>query len=107
MHTLLDVRGNIPSFIHITDLSCHDVNALDFLPVQQGAFYLMDKGYIDCERLYTMHQQQAFFVTREKDNMAYKRLYSRPVDKSTGLKCGQTILLDTMQRKIILNCSDG
>jgi hypothetical protein len=93
MHTLLDVRGNIPSFIHITEGLCHDVNVLDFLPVEQGAFYLMDKGYIDYDRLYVMHQQQAFFVTRAKDNMAYKRLYSNPVDKSTGLKCDQTISL--------------
>jgi IS4 transposase len=93
MHTLLDVRGNIPSFIHITDGLCHDVNALDLLPVEQGAFYLMDKGYIDYSRLYSMHQQQAFFVTRAKDNMAYKRLYSQPVDKTTGLKCDQIISL--------------
>jgi len=93
MHTLLDVRGNIPSFIYITDGLCHDVNALDILPVEQGAFYLMDKGYIDYQRLYAMHQQQAFFVTRAKDNMAYKRLYSHPVDKTTGLQCDQTIVL--------------
>lgn len=93
MHTLLDVRGNIPSFIYITDGLCHDVNALDILPVEQGAFYLMDKGYIDYQRLYAMHQQQAFFVTRAKDNMAYKRLYSHPVDKTTGLCCDQTIAL--------------
>lgn len=93
MHTLLDVRGNIPSFIHITDGLCHDVNALDFLTVEHGAFYLMDKGYIDYKRLYEMHQQQAFFVTRAKDNMAYKRLYSKAVDKSTGLKCDQIISL--------------
>jgi hypothetical protein len=99
MHTLLDVRGNIPSFIHITDGLCHDVNALDMLPIEQGAFYLMDKGYIDYERLYTMHQQQAFFVTRAKDNMAYKRLYSKPVDKSTGLRCDQTITLTGYQAK--------
>jgi hypothetical protein len=70
MHTLLDVRRNIPGFIHITDGLCNDVNASGFLPIEQGAFYLMDKGYIDYERLYAMHQQQAFFVTRTKDNMA-------------------------------------
>jgi len=93
MHTLLDVRGNIPSFIHITEGLCHDVNALDLLPVEQGAFYLMDKGYIDYTRLYEMHKQQAFFVTRAKSNMAYKRLYSNPVDKTIGLKCDQTIAL--------------
>ena len=70
MHTLLDVRRNIPGFIHITDGLCNDVNASGFLPIEQGAFYLMDKGYIDYERLYAMHQQQAFFVTRTKDNIA-------------------------------------
>ena len=91
MHTLLDVRGNIPSFIYITDGLCHDVNVLDLLPVEHGAFYLMDKGYVDYDRLYSMHQQQAFFVTRAKDNMAYKRLYSKPVDKTIGLKCDQII----------------
>jgi hypothetical protein len=93
MHTLLDLRGNIPSFIYITDGLCHDVNALDILPVEQGAFYLIDKGYIDYDRLYQMHLQQAFFVTRAKDNMAYKRLYSKPVDKTLNLKCDQIISL--------------
>jgi hypothetical protein len=99
MHTLLDVRGNIPSFIHITEGLCHDVNALDLLPVEPNAFYLMDKGYIDYARLYEMHQQHAFFVTRAKDNMAYKRLYSQPVDKSKGLKCDQTISLTNYYAK--------
>ncbi len=93
MHTLLDVRGNIPSFIYITNGSCHDVNALDVLPIEPSAFYLMDKGYVDYERLYSIHKQGAYFVTRVKENIAYKRVYSRKVDKSTGLKSDQTIAL--------------
>ena len=85
MHTLLDLRGNIPSFISITDGKVHDVNILDELIPEAGAIYLMDRAYLDFERLYTMHQCSAFFVTRTKSNTAIRRIYSNPVDKSTGL----------------------
>ena len=87
LHTLLDLRGNIPSFIHISDGKLHDVNVLDILPVEAGAFYVMDRGYVDFARLYAMHQSGAFFVTRAKSNIAARRVYSAPVDKTTGLNC--------------------
>ena len=93
LHTLLDLRGNIPSFIDITDGKVHDVNVLDILIFEAGSFYIMDRGYIDFKRLYTLHQALAFFVTRAKSNIQCRRLYSRPVDKSTGLRCDQTIVL--------------
>lgn len=93
LHTLLDLRGPIPSFINITDGKVADVNVLDILIFEAGSFYIMDRGYIDFKRLYTMHQLLAFFVTRAKSNMKYRRLYSRPVKKSTGLRCDQTIVL--------------
>ena len=93
MHTLLDLRGSVPTFIEITDGLCHDVNVLDLITVEPGAIYVMDMGYIDYERLYKIHQQQAFFVTRAKSNMACKRLYSRAVDKTTGLRCDQSVRL--------------
>ncbi len=93
MHTLLDLRGNIPSFIHISNGKLHDVNVLDILPAEAGAFYIMDRGYVDFTRLYGLNQAGAFFVTRDKSNLKYRRRYSRPVDKSTGLRCDQTIIL--------------
>lgn len=93
LHTLLDLRGNIPSFIHISDGKLHDVNVLDILPVEAGAFYVMDRGYVDFARLYAMHQSGAFFVTRAKSNIAARRVYSAPVDKTTGLNCDQRIKL--------------
>ena len=93
LHTLLDLRGNIPSFILISDGKLADVNVLDTLIVEAGAFYIMDRGYLDFERLYLMHQASAFFITRAKMNMRYRRLYSQPVDKSVGLRCDQTIML--------------
>ena len=93
LHTLLDLRGNIPSFIDITDGKVHDVNVLDILISEAGSFYIMDRGYIDFKRLYELHQALAFFVIRAKSNLQYRRLYSRPVDKSTGLRCDQTIVL--------------
>ncbi len=93
MHTLLDLRGNIPSFIRITEGKVHDVNILDELIPEPGAFYLMDRGYLDFSRLYVLTQNLAFFVTRAKKNFDFQRLYSHPVDKSTGLKCDQTIVL--------------
>lgn len=99
MHTLLDLRGSIPSFIEITDGSCHDVNILDIIQIEQRATYVMDKGYIDFGRLYNIHLNQAFFVTRAKSNMAYRRVYSCSVDKSLGLKCDQTIALTGVKSK--------
>lgn len=93
MHTLLDLRGSIPTFIEITDGLCHDVNVLDLIATEPGAIYVMDMGYIDYERLYKIHQNQGIFVTRAKSNMACKRLYSRPVDKNTGLRCDQSVRL--------------
>ena len=93
LYTLLDLRGNIPSFIAITDGKVHDVNILDVLIPEPGAIYVMDKAYLDFERLYTLHQCSAFFVTRAKINAALKRLYSKPVDKSTGIMCDQIVVL--------------
>lgn len=93
LHTLLNLRGSIPEFIHITDGKVHDVNVLDILIPVPGAFYLMDRGYIDFARLYRMHQAAAFFVTRAKRRFKFARRYSRPVDKTTGLRCDQTIVL--------------
>jgi len=93
LHTLLDLRGNIPTFIHISDGKLHDVNVLDVLPLEAGAFYIMDRGYLDFERLYSFTQAAAFFVTRAKSNTKFRRIYSHPIDKSTGLICDQTIVL--------------
>ncbi len=93
VHTLLDLRGAIPSFIHISDGKLHDVNVLDILPIEAGAFYVMDRGYVDFGRLYAMHQCGAFFVTRAKSNIKARRVYSAPVDKATGLICDQRIKL--------------
>jgi hypothetical protein len=93
LHTLLDLRGNIPSFIRVTEAIVHDVNILDELIIEPGAFYVMDRGYLDFARLYTFTQRSAFFITRAKSNTKYRRLYSHPVDKSTGLMCDQTIVL--------------
>ena len=76
LHTLLDLRGAIPSFIHISDGKLHDVNVLDILPIEAGAFYVMDRGYVDFGRLYAMHQCGAFFVTRAKSNIKARRVYS-------------------------------
>ncbi len=93
LHTLMDLRGNIPVFIAITDGKSHDVNVLDRLLFEAGAFYIVDKGYYDFERLYQINQAKAFFVIRAKKNLKFKRQYSEPVDKSTGLRCDQTIKL--------------
>ena len=97
LHTLLDLRGNIPSFIEITSGKVHDVNILDDLIPEPGSFYVVDRGYLDFARLYRFHQSQAFFVIRAKANLKYRRLYSRPVDKTTGLRCDQTITLTIYQ----------
>lgn len=94
MHTILDLRGSIPTFVHLTDGLCHDVNVMDHIIVEPGAIYVMDKGYVDYFRFYTiLHEQRAFFVTRAKDNMAARRVYSRKVDKTTGLKYDQSVKL--------------
>jgi hypothetical protein len=96
MHTLLDLRGNIPSFIHISDGKLGDVKVLDILALEPGAFYIMDRGYLDFGRLYLMHQALAFFVTRAKSNTRFRRVYSAPVDRSTAIICDQTIALTGM-----------
>ena len=93
LHTLLNLRGNIPTFIAITDGKVHDVNILDELIPEIGAIYLMDRGYLDFERLYAMHQSSAFFITRTKTNTAFRRIYSNKIDKSTGVQCDQIIAL--------------
>jgi len=93
LHTLLDLRGSIPSFIHITEGKTHDVTTLDELVVEPGAVYVMDRGYIDFGRLYALTQSLAFFVVRAKSNLAYARRGSRPVDKTIGLRSDQTIVL--------------
>ena len=94
MHTLLDLRGNIPSFIHVSDGKLHDVHALDLLLPEAGAIYVMDRGYVDFARLHALHRAGGFFVTRAKTNLAAHRVYSRPVNRETGLVCDQTIALD-------------
>ena len=94
MHTLLDLRGAIPAFIHISDGKMHEVNVLDILPIEAGAFYVMDRGYLDFARLYKMHQAGAFFVTRAKRNMDARRVYSTATDRSTGVICDQSIAMN-------------
>jgi hypothetical protein len=93
LHTLLDLRGAIPSFIHISDGKLHDVNVLDVLIAEPGAFYVMDRGYLDFDRLYRLHLAASFFVTRAKSNFKFERVYSRPVDRRTGLLCDQEVKL--------------
>jgi transposase len=94
LHTLLDLRGAIPAFIHISDGKMHEVNVLDFLPIEPGAVYVMDRGYLDFERLYAMNLTGAFFVTRAKTNMNAKRVYSQRTDRSTGVICDQSVQLN-------------
>ena len=94
MHTLLDLRGAIPTFIHISDGKMADVRVLDMLPIEAGAFYVMDRGYLDFARLYKLHRSNAFFVTRAKRGMNARRVYSAPTDRSTGVLCDQTIALN-------------
>jgi Domain of unknown function (DUF4372)/Transposase DDE domain len=93
LHTLLDLRGNIPCFVHISHGKMHDVTVLDLLPIEPGAFYVMDRGYVDFRRLYRLTQGGAFFVTRAKRNMDYTRRARCPVDRATGLRSDQTIVL--------------
>ena len=97
MHTLLDLRGNIPTFIHISDGKMHDVNVLDLLLAEPGAIYVMDRGYVDFSRLHALHQAGAFFVTRAKSNMDWWRLSSAPSDRANGIICDQTIALAGVQ----------
>ena len=89
LHTMIDLRGNIPEFLLITDGKVHDVNAMDFITYQPGAYYVMDRGYLDFARLFTLNQSKAYYVIRAKSNTKYKRQYSRPVDKTTGVQCDQ------------------
>ena len=93
LHTLLDLRGAIPTFIHISDGKLHDVNVLDILPVEAGAFYVMDRGYVDFARLYAIHQAGAFFVTRAKQGMHARRVYSSATQRHTGVICDQRVML--------------
>ena len=93
LHTLLDLHGNIPSFIHISDGKMHDVNVLDLLPPEAGAYYVMDRGYLDFGRLYRLHEAGSFFVTRAKSNFKAERRYSHAVDRASGLICDQTVIL--------------
>src|SRR5260370_27686700 len=95
LHTLIDLRGNIPTFLSITDGRVHDVNILDELVPDPGAFYVMDRGYLDFERLYRLTRAAAFFVTRTKENVQLQRRYSHPVDRSTGVRSDQTVVLAT------------
>jgi len=94
MHTLLDLKGSIPSFIHVSDGKLHDVHALDLLEMEAGAIYVMDRGYVDFARLHALHLAGAFFVTRAKSNMKWHRVYSMPTDRTTGIICDQRIVLD-------------
>jgi hypothetical protein len=91
---MLDLRVAIPSFVHISDGKLHDVNVLDVVIPEPGAFYVMDRGYIDFARLYTLHQAGAFFVTRVKSNFDARRAFSAPTDRSTGIACDQTVTLN-------------
>jgi len=99
MHTLLDLRGSIPSFIHVSDGKLHDVHALDLLTPEAGAIYVMDRGYVDFTRLHRLHLAGAFFVTRAKSNLKAHRVYSAQTDRSTGILCDQTIALDGFYSK--------
>lgn len=93
LHTLLDLRGNIPTFIRVSDGKLHDVDVLDILLPEPGAFYIMDRGYVDFQRLFMLHMAGSFFVIRAKSNTKYRRRYSQPVDKSGGVRCDQIIVL--------------
>jgi hypothetical protein len=95
LHTLMNLRGNIPEFIHISEGKMHDVNILDLLIPTPGAFYIMDRGYLDFQRLYHLHHERAFFISRAKRNFKFKRRYSHEVEKQTGVQCDQTIVLTT------------
>jgi hypothetical protein len=93
IHTQLDLRGNIPSFFHITEAKTHDIKFLDILEFEAGAFYIMDRGYLDFERLWSINSEKAFFIIRAKGNLSFERMYSNEVDRSMGLRCDQIIRL--------------
>ncbi len=95
LHTLMNLRGSMPEFIHITDGKMHDVNILDLLVPTPGAFYIMDRAYLDFQRLYSLHQERAFFISRAKNNFKFKRRYLHEVKQSSGVQCDQTIILTT------------
>jgi hypothetical protein len=95
LHALLNLQGNIPEFILISDGKLHDVNVLDYLVPMAGAYYVMDRGYLDFDRLYQLHRAKAYFVTRAKKNFTFQRRYSREVDKRAGVQCDQTVILET------------
>jgi hypothetical protein len=99
LHTLLDLRGSIPSYIWLTTGKVHDVNVLDVLEPEPGSIYVMDRGYLDFARLYRLHQRRAIFVTRAKKNTRLRRLYSHPVDRETGLFCDQTVVLEIAESR--------
>ena len=99
LHTLLDLRGSIPTFIEITNGSVHDVNILDVLIPEAGSYYIMDRGYIDYKRLYRLNKELSYFIVRAKKNLKFKRLYSNRVDKSTGLRCDQVVKLSGYYKK--------
>lgn len=99
LHTLLNLSGSIPEFIHISDGKLHDVNVLDYLLPAPGAYYVMDRGYLDFERLHEIHTCKAFFVTRAQSNQALARRYSRPVDRAAGIICDQTVVLTNFYPK--------
>lgn len=93
LHTLLDLRGNIPTFIHVSDGKLHEVKTLDLIPIEAGAFYVMDRGYLDFARLHSLSQAAAYFVIRGKSNLKCRRVYSRPVERDTGVVCDQSVML--------------
>ena len=99
LHTLYDVKTSIPTFLYISNANVHDVNILDLIPYEAGSFYVVDKAYIDFRRLHKLHVQGSFFVTRAKNNMRFKRMYSRPIDKTKGVKCDQIGTLETYYPK--------
>ena len=100
MHTLLDLRGSIPSFIHVSDGKLHDINVLDLLVPEPGSTYVMDRAYVDFQRLHALHQAGAFFVTRTKKNFRARRLYSAPTNRAFGVIADQTVALDGVRTKL-------
>ena len=100
LHTLLDLRGNIPTFIHISDGKLHDVNVLDILVPEAGAFYIMDRGYVDFTRLFALHNAGAFFIIRAKSNTKYRRQYSHNINPNSGVKCDKTIVLTGIRSRV-------
>ncbi len=100
IHTLLDLKTSIPEYIFISEGNVHDVNILDLIPVQKGSYYVMDRAYVDFERLYNLKQEKAYFVVRAKENMKFKRISSRPANKTVGILCDQDIMLTGVKSSI-------